>query len=210
MSKVLNKSFYTKDLHVLAKALLGKLLVHTLEDGQRISGHIVELEAYAQKDDPASHSFNGKTDRNALMFESPGNLYVYLIYGMYHCCNVVSGPKGLGDAILIRALQPHEGIDIMQENRHIKTATSQAALRNLSNGPGKLSQALSITKEENGLDLCTSNVQIENSNALGDFSISCSRRIGISKGKNLKWRYFIQNNSWVSKAPKGIISFEQP
>lgn len=202
MSKVLDISFYTKDLHVLAESLLGKLLVHTLEDGRRISGHIVEVEAYAQKNDPASHSFNGKTDRNAVMFGPAGKLYIYLIYGMYHCCNVVCGPEGVGDAVLIRALQPYEGMDIIKVNRNIKNKNTQTAIVNLCNGPGKLAQALSITKQDNGLDLYSSNVQIENSNALADFSIGRSARIGITKGKKLMSRYYIQNNIWVSKAPK--------
>lgn len=202
MSYVLNKSFYSKDLHSLAKSLLGKLLVRTLEGGRRISGHIVEVEAYSQNGDPASHSYNGKTDRNAMMFGPAGTLYVYFIYGMYYCCNVVSGSSGTANAILIRALQAYEGLDIMQMNRHGKIRNKQMKRIDLCNGPGKLAQALNITNNENGLDLCNSNVQIHNSNVLNDFSLGQSTRIGISKGGKLMWRYYIRDNVWVSKNPK--------
>ncbi len=189
MPNVLNSCFYRQDLHSLAKSLLGKLFVRILEDGQRISGHIIEVEAYAQADDPASHSYSGKSKRNEVMFGPAGKLYVYFTYGIHYCCNVVSGPEGQGDAILIRAVEPYEGKEIMQINRYGELRSDRRSIKNLCNGPAKLTQAFLITKNDNGLDLLTSNLQIQHSINFGDFRIAESTRIGISKGKELKWRY---------------------
>ncbi|MCD6446841.1 MAG: DNA-3-methyladenine glycosylase, partial [Candidatus Marinimicrobia bacterium] len=118
MHAPLSRSFYKQNLHALATRLLGSLFVRVLDDGRRLSARIVEVEAYAQKDDPSAHSYNGQTSRNEVMFGAPGHLYVYFTYGMHFCCNVVAGEIGQGNAVLIRALEPIEGIEDMLVHRY--------------------------------------------------------------------------------------------
>ncbi len=204
MHNPLLRSFYKQDLHKLARSLLGCLFVRVFEDGSRLSARIVEVEAYAQKDDPSSHSFNGKTPRNEVMFGAPGHLYVYFTYGMHFCCNVVAGKIGTGDALLIRALEPVEGIENMLVHRYGAITFDQKKISNLTNGPAKLCQAYKIDRSENGIDLCGNKIWIETGDELKQNKISCSTRIGINQGKELPWRYFIKENNWVSKPGKGI------
>ena len=136
--KLLSKSFFKKDTVAVAKALLGKFLVRETSKG-RIVAKIVETEAYLF-DDPASHSFCGETSRNAPMFGVPGKSYVYFTYGMYNCLNVTTNKKGVGEAVLVRALESVEGIGIMKGNR------GDVEEKNLCNGPGKLAIALGVTR----------------------------------------------------------------
>jgi len=154
---------------------------------------IVETEAYLYKDDPGCHASKGKTDRNEPMFKAAGHIYVYLIYGMYHCLNIVSGKEGEGEAVLIRALEPLEGIKTMQKRRKTKI------IENLCNGPGKLTQSFGITKKHNNLSLLDGPLFIHNSSLKPD--IISSTRIGLSAGKDLELRFFINGNKYVSKAP---------
>ncbi|MEA2077581.1 MAG: DNA-3-methyladenine glycosylase [Candidatus Marinimicrobia bacterium] len=209
MSSPLSRSFYLKDIHILATRLLGCLFVREFEEGKRISGKIVELEVYTQKGDPSSHSFNGKTKRNEVMFEQAGHLYVYFTYGIHYCCNIVCGPEGQGDAILIRALEPVQGIEDMMNNRYGLITHDNKKVLNLTNGPAKLCQALKIRKEENNIDLCGQNIWIEKGEEVPGSLIGCSTRIGINQEKDLPWRYFIKNNSCVSKPGKGIKYFDR-
>ena len=148
--KSLPKSFFNKSTLDIAKGLLGKYIIHQTKEGL-VAGKIVETEAYLI-DDPASHSFNGETNRNKSMFMKAGTSYVYFTYGMYHCFNVVTNKEGVGEAVLIRALEPVEGLEVMKRNRG-KKGTEFSDARNLCSGPAKLVIALGITKEHDGLDL---------------------------------------------------------
>ena len=183
---LLGKKFFNQSTIDLAKALLGKYLVLG-----NLKGLIVETEAYLYRDDPGCHASRGQTARNAPMFGPAGHTYVYLIYGMYHCFNIVSGKTGEGEAVLIRALEPVEGIPIMQKRR--KTAK----IENLCSGPGKLTQAFGITKKHNNLSLINGPLHVYDSKIKPEISVST--RIGLSIGKELELRFFINNNKFVSR-----------
>src|SRR5438309_7202111 len=139
MGRVLARSFYAKPSPAVARALLGRALVRTLPDGEVLRARIVEAEAY-REDDPASHSFRGRTARTDVMFGPPGRLYVYVSYGMHFCMNVVTGRDGEGSAVLLRAAEPLEGLDRMTDLRRLQDP------RLLCAGPGRLCQALAITR----------------------------------------------------------------
>jgi len=186
---LLGQKFFNQSTTDLARALLGKYLV--LGD---LRGKIVETEAYLFHDDPGCHASRGLTPRNAPMFGPAGRTYVYFIYGMYYCLNIVSGKTGEGEAVLIRALEPVQGIEIMMQRRNTNK------IENLCNGPGKLTQAFGITKEHNNQSLFTGELQIHNSREKPE--IGASKRIGLSAGGELELRFFIKGNSFVSKQPK--------
>ncbi|MDR0320015.1 MAG: DNA-3-methyladenine glycosylase [Treponema sp.] len=181
----LGKKFFNQPTFDLAQSLLGKCLVF---GGLR--GIIVETEAYL-KDDPGCHASRGLTIRNAPMFGPAGQTYVYLIYGMYHCLNIVGGKKGEGEAVLIRALEPVDGIALMQRKRKTKK------IENLCNGPGKLTQAFGITRKHNNLSLLEGPLYVYNSKLKPE--IVRTTRIGLSVGKELELRFFIKGNGFVSK-----------
>ena len=186
LAMLLGKKFFNQPTIDLAKALLGKHLVYG-----NLCGMIVETEAYLYKDDPGCHASRGKTSRNAPMFGSAGHTYVYLIYWMYHCLNIVSGKEGEGEAVLIRALEPLRGISIMQKRRKTQK------IENLCSGPGKLTQAFNITKKQNNLNLIDGKIHIYNSRIKPE--ICTSTRIGLSAGKELELRFYIKDNRFVSK-----------
>jgi DNA-3-methyladenine glycosylase len=196
--KKLTKKFYTRDVHSVAKELLGKILVRKIGD-KILAGKIVEVEAYDGKIDQAAHSFNGKTKRNEVMFNGGGNLYVYFTYGMHFCCNVVTGELGERTAILLRSLEPVEGIEFMAENRFGKKIFSEKEKRNLTNGPGKICAALKINREDNGTPLDGDDIYILNAPIIPKEQIKTSTRIGIKKSVDLPWRYYIKDNPYVSK-----------
>lgn len=175
----------------VAPRLLGCELVRTL-NGKTLRGRIVETEAYHQTD-AASHSFRGKTPRVEVMFGPPGHLYVYFTYGMHYCCNVVCGEAGEGAGVLIRAIEPLEGVDIMEQHR------GGIALKQLTNGPGKVCQALAIDRQFNGHDLHTEPVQLVVRPALMVDQIVQTTRIGISKAVDTPWRFYVRDNPFVSK-----------
>jgi len=183
---LLGKKFYNQPTTDLAKALLGKYLVLG-----NLKGIIVETEAYLYKNDPGCHASRGQTPRNAPMFGPAGHTYVYFIYGMYHCLNIVSGKIGEGEAVLIRALEPVEGIPLMQRRR--KTTN----IENLCSGPGKLTQAFGVTKKHNNLSLISSPLQVYDSKTKHEIAVST--RIGLSAGKELELRFYIAGNRFVSK-----------
>ncbi|MHA1689843.1 MAG: DNA-3-methyladenine glycosylase [Promethearchaeota archaeon] len=149
----LSRAFFSRETKTVARDLLGKYLVRITEQGDMV-GKIIEVEAYLGPYDKACHSYNWKrTKRTEIMYSKPGTLYVYLIYGMYHCLNVITEKKGMPCAVLIRQLSPVKGVDLMKKNRQGKIYKNN---RNLLNGPGKLCQALNITKELfNGKDSCS-------------------------------------------------------
>jgi DNA-3-methyladenine glycosylase len=180
-------------LHQPASKVAPLLLGCELErkvNGQTIRVRIVETEAYDQTD-AASHSFKGRTTRTDIMFGKPGYLYVYFTYGMHYCCNIVTDAEGLGSAVLIRAVEPIEGEDYMQKLR-----TSIGV--ELCNGPAKLCQALSIDKNLNGHDLELFPLRLVYKPALPASFIVQTRRVGISKAKDVPWRFYIAGNPYVS------------
>lgn len=181
--------YQSHDTLTLAQKLLGCTLVHQHPEGTT-SGIIVETEAYLAND-PASHSFRGKTPRNKAMFGMAGTAYVYLIYGMYDCFNIVSNIEGTGEAVLIRALEPIEGIELMQQRRNTDK------IRNLCSGPGKLVQAMGFSREDNGVELIGKIHCLEKSNP--QIVIESSSRIGITKGVELQYRFYIADNQFISK-----------
>lgn len=188
----LSKNFYTRGAVTVAKDLIGKILIHNSKDGI-LSGKIVETEAYTGKNDPASHSYIGKTNRNQVMFEEGGKSYVYFTYGNHYCFNVVTGKKDQGSAVLIRAVEPVDGIDIMKSNR--KTDN----MYNLTSGPGKLAQAMNIGKELYGADLTGDKIYLMEPNPKIKMKIARSKRIGITKNADKLYRFYANNNPFVSK-----------
>jgi len=192
----LTPEFYLdKNVVKIARSLLGKTLF-TRVDGHVTAGRIVETEAYSWKE-RGSHAFKGKTGRNAVMFEEGGVAYVYLCYGIHQMFNVVTNHEGIADAVLIRAVEPVVGIEIMKERRGKVINEFQ-----LTSGPGKLSKALGIDRNLNGKSLFQNEVWIEDGGAsLSSKKIVSSKRIGIDyAGEDalLPWRFTIKDNLWVS------------
>jgi len=193
---ILNRDFYAAPTLQVARALLGQRLVR-LWQGQRLSGRIVEVEAYIGREDQASHARRGRTPRNAAMFGPPGHAYVYLIYGMYHCLNLVTETAGFPAAILIRALEPLEGVALMQAQR------GQAAWRDLLRGPGRLCQALHIDLSLNGADVCspTHGLWAEADAAVPEDRVLTTPRIhvrGDAESLARPWRFVICDHPCVS------------
>ncbi len=188
---------------VAAPLLLGCTLTRTITlngEKHKLVARIVETEAYDQ-DDPASHAFGGPSERNAAMFGPAGHLYVYVSYGMHHCCNVVCGPEGFGSGCLLRAVEPLEGIEVMQELREAGRARKHPLkLRDLTNGPGKVCAALGIDKVLYGHDLTAEPLLLDFAPLLPGETIGCSPRVGISKNVDAPKRYFIEGNAFVSRA----------
>ena len=199
LSKKLPLNFYHQDLLTAAQKLLGKILVRKIDNSFYLYTKIVETEAYSKNGDEASHSFKGKTKSNSVMFEGGGKLYVYFTYGMYYCSNIVIGNAEQGEAVLIRAAEPLNGFDILSINRFKKNKISEKEKFNLTSGPGKLSIALNITKNENGMDLLGNEIFILDNDDIPKNDIETRKRIGITKSKDLLWRFFIKNNPYVSK-----------
>jgi len=194
--QTLTKEFYNKYSTLeIARRLLGCQLVRVTAEGQT-AGIIVETEAYLQ-DDPACHAYTRPTERNKSMFLKAGTSYVYLIYGLYHCFNVVTSPPGIGEAVLIRALQPAEGIQLMQQRR--KTDI----LKNLCSGPGKLAKAMDINRSLDGHNLSLTpffiEVNQESDKPNYDQSeIIITTRIGLTKGADLPYRFYVKDSPFIS------------
>jgi DNA-3-methyladenine glycosylase len=192
---ILDQPFYTQDTVNVARQLLGCFFLHEEQKGTTV-GRIVETEAYLA-DDPASHAFRGKTPRNAVMFGPAGNVYVYFIYGRYYCVNVVTGTEGVGEAVLLRALEPIAGIELMQQRRHTSN------LWQLCSGPGKLTQAMDITLRLNGSSLLAGPLKIASADHFGS-SLSAEEiiavpRVGIVRGKEAPLRFYLRGNRFVSR-----------
>lgn len=188
-------SLFKRDTIKVARSLLGSKLV-TSYRGVETSGMIVEVEAYLGSEDPACHAARGKTKRNEVMFRAPGHCYVYLIYGMYHCVNVVTDPEGVGSAVLIRAIEPLTGIDAMRRRR----GGARVPTSLLARGPGRLCEALAITTSLSGHHFQESpRIWLEPHARFSNKEIHASGRIGISAGKELPLRFFVADSPWVSK-----------
>ena len=174
-----------------APRLLGCLLVRELDDGSRLVGRIVETEAYDQLD-AASHSYRGETPRTKVMFGPAGTLYVYFTYGMHYCMNIVAGAEGYGAAVLIRALEPIEGLDTMLCNRQGRGGLA------LTNGPAKVCQALGIDGQWNGHDLRRPPLLLIVQSPASEPIIKTTR-IGITRAAAVPWRFYLKDNPYVSK-----------
>ncbi|MDD5456018.1 MAG: DNA-3-methyladenine glycosylase [Candidatus Margulisbacteria bacterium] len=190
--QILPEHFFLQDTIKIARQLLGKYLIKVQNNGKVLGGMIVESEAYEQ-DDPASHSYRGQTPRNEPMFRKGGISYVYFIYGMYHCFNVVTGLDGVGSAILIRSLEPLFGEDIMKKNR--KTDN----IKKLTSGPGMLCQALDITRKDNCVNLQNGHIGIYHDRTDNvKINIVQVPRIGIKEENKKLYRFYIKGNEYVS------------
>lgn len=196
----LMRAFFARDTLSVARDLLGRRLVRVL-DGERISGKIVETEAYVGEEDEASHASPGPTERNASMYGPPGHAYVYLIYGMYHCFNVVTERKGYPAAVLIRALEPMEGLSFMRDLRGRVGARDR---RKLTSGPGRLCQALAIDQSHDGLDLCASHARLflEQGESVAEDAVATSPRINVRGDEaavSAPWRFRVRDNPHMSR-----------
>jgi len=202
--KKLERSFYNRPTLDVAKDLLGKIIVKK-ENDRQISCRIVEVEAYIGRIDKAAHCYNNKrTPRTEVMFGKSGVAYVYLIYGMYHCLNIVTEEEGEAAAVLIRAVEPVEGLPQMVKNRYNKTVEEikKRELINLTSGPGKLCRAMAITMEDNKKDLCGDELFLIEENSPAPFDIVTTKRINIDYAEeaiDFPWRYYIANNPFISK-----------
>jgi DNA-3-methyladenine glycosylase len=197
VSKLLPRSFYIHPPDEVSRNLLGKLVTHKLK-GERLTGRIVEVEAYFGTDDPASHSFPGKTERNAVLFGPPGVAYVYFIYGMYYCLNVSCEPDGVAGGVLIRALEPIAGLETMARLRKLP---ANAKPQMLTSGPGRLCQALGITRvTHNGIDVTRKDSELLiHDDGFPPHRIEATPRIGIRKAADRPLRFLLAGNKFVSK-----------
>ncbi len=194
----LPRNFYTRSVLTVAKELIGKILVKN-EQTKILSGRIVEVEAYDGNIDEAAHTFIGKTKRNEVMFKEGGYLYVYFTYGAHFCCNVVTGKKDHGTAVLIRAVEPIEGIETMIRRRFGRRLKNKNEIFNLTSGPGKVCKAFGINREHSGLDLTEDKIYLMDAPKLSKSKIGISKRIGISKSVDLPWRFFEKGNPYLSR-----------
>jgi len=190
--RILTRAFYARGTVKVAPDLLGKCLVRVTPRGKLV-GEIVEVEAYRGSDDPASHAFGGLTRRNAPMYGEPGHAYIYFTYGNHYCLNITTQRAGIPGAVLLRAVQPLEGIRLMKQFR------PNVPDKDLTNGPGKLTKALAIDQSLNEHDMTTSGPLFVEDSGRADFLIWCSSRIGITDGKDKRWRFYVKGNPYVSR-----------
>jgi DNA-3-methyladenine glycosylase len=183
------RAFYNRPAIDVARALLGTVLVHG-----KSAGRIVETEAYLGLQDRAAHSWRGITPRTRVMFGEPGHAYVYLIYGMYECLNVVAEPEGSPGCVLIRALEPLEGIPQMRRRR-----PNTRGIEDLANGPGKLTLAMGISRRHNGTDLTIGSLTIHPPPPKEEIRIGVSPRIGIKHCADWPLRFFVEGSRFVSR-----------
>jgi DNA-3-methyladenine glycosylase len=188
VGRALTRAFYARATVQVARDLLGAVVVHN-----GASGRIVETEAYLGLGDGAAHAARGLTNATRVIFGPPGHAYVYLIYGMYECLNLVAEPDGCAGCVLIRALEPLTGLEAMRRRRPTTRST-----RELANGPGKLTRAMGITRRHNGVDVTRGELTVHPRDMGGRFEIGVSPRIGIVKSAELPLRFFIAGNEFVS------------
>lgn len=188
--KKLSRAFYLRPTLTVAKDLLGKYLCRR-KGNDILIGRIVEVEAYLGEKDPASHAYRGRTRRNDVMFWKGGHLYVYFTYGMHFCSNVVTEEEGIPRAVLLRGLEPIKGVGMMRKNRD--------GAAHLTNGPARLCQAIGIGQGENGTDLCGTQIWLaRDAGTRTSVRSARTRRIGITEGKEHRWRFFEKGNLYVS------------
>lgn len=205
----LSRQFYLRETVEVAKELLGKILVRCLAGNALLEGRIVEVEAYRGTVDPASHAYRGLTDRNKPLFGEVGHAYVYFVYGNHYCLNAAARDSSAkAGGVLFRGMEPLAGTEVMLRNRGFKKQESLHAAKTLpiplqlTNGPGKLTKAMQIDTRHSGIDLTNPSSEIfirEELDKNYEFEIACSRRIGVTRAKSKKWRFFIKGNRFVSK-----------
>lgn len=205
-SRALPRDFYARDTLEVARELLGCTLVHESPEG-RASGRIVEVEAYQGEDDPACHAAVGRTPRTEPLYGPPGHAYVYLIYGMYHCLNTVTRRPGRPGAVLIRALEPLGGHELMRRRRQRGRGAAPGD-RDLANGPGKLCQAFGLGLDHNRADLTDSALRIVPGRA--PERIVWTPRVGIRVGTDRLWRCLDPESPFVSRSPLNGIAGAAP
>lgn len=199
---LLPREFYTRaDVLAVARDLLGKRLVAPAPGGERVSGVVVEAEAYAAPEDKASHAYGGRrTARTETMYRVGGTAYVYFVYGLHHQFNVVTGPEGLPHAVLIRAVEPDEGIELMRERRAVGRD------RDLTSGPGKLCRALGLDRTHDGADLCGPRVWLEDAGRrVAPEEVASGPRVGIAYAEEYAqkpWRFWLRGNPYASRGPR--------
>ncbi len=189
-SQILNKSFYLRPTLEVARDLIGKYLVYKKNNLWLLSARLVEVEAYIGGNDPACHASRGRTPRNEVMFGPGGFSYIYLIYGMYYCLNVVTEKDKFPAAILIRAAEPVDGVDLMKKNYNMVDTK-------LTSGPGRLCKAFGLNLEHNGLDLAGPNLYLED-RGYNPGKIISTPRIGISRAVKRNWRFVEKDSPYVS------------
>jgi len=200
MGRRLSVSWFRRPTVEVAKRLLGCLLVHEV-DGNRSSGRIVEVEAYLPVDDPGCHAARGRTPRNATMYGPPGCAYVYFCYGNHDLFNVVTEKEGIPGAVLVRALEPVEGLTDMARRRGLKPPRSLDPA-SLTGGPGRLTQALSITRSQHDrADLLSGPLHLESGRLKKGESVGTTTRIGITNGWELPLRFYLEGNECLSVPP---------
>ncbi|MDU4882948.1 DNA-3-methyladenine glycosylase [uncultured Clostridium sp.] len=201
---IIIKDFYNRSALDVAQDLLGKILVREV-DGKILKGKIVETEAYIGSIDKACHAYNGRrTKRTEILYEDPGVSYIYFIYGLYHCFNVVTNKKDVAEAVLIRAIEPINELDYISNIRYNKKydELTKAQSKNLTNGPSKLCLAYLLNKDLNAVKLYEKGAVYITDNNNEDFEIVASKRIGIDyaeEAKDFLWRFYIKDNIYVSK-----------
>lgn len=198
----IQREFFKREALEVAKDLLGKNLIVETEEGT-MKVRLVEVEAYTGEEDKACHTYGGRrTERTETMYKEGGHLYVYLIYGMYNMLNIVTGREGSGQAVLIRAGEPLEGLDLMAKNRFKKSYEELTSYqkKNLTSGPGKLAQVLGLDRSYNGLDLLGPKIYLAD-DGYKDFVIEKSKRIGIDyseEAKDYLYRFYIRGSKYLS------------
>ena len=194
----LPRSFYSRGALIVAKELLGKILVHEAQ-GLRRSGRIVETEAYVSERDLACHASKGRTARTEVLFGPPGHAYIYFIYGMYECLNLFAEPAGQPGCVLIRAIEPLGGIDLMRQRR-----PAARRLQDLASGPGKLTLALGITRAQNGADVTRGALVVREPAEPRRLRIATTSRIGIRECADWPLRFVVRGNRFASAGPRGL------
>jgi len=179
---------------VVARDLLGRHLVRLVDHSTTLVARIVECEAY-REDDPASHSYRGRTARTEIMFGPPGHLYVYFTYGMHYCINVVTGRDGEGSAVLLRAAEPLDGTEWMRERRGVADA------KTLCSGPARLTQAFGLGRADNGIDLVSGDLFVARGRPLPENAVAVSPRVGIRSAADKPWRFVERGSPFVSRPP---------
>ena len=200
----LTRAFFDRPCLEVARDLVGVHLVRKLPSGERLTGRIVEVEAYlGDGTDPGSHSHRGETPRNHAMFAAPARLYAYRIYGIHICANVVCESAGSGAAVLLRALEPLEGIEAMRRHRGLREDQSA---REIARGPGRLAQALQIDLCDDGASLLRGAITLRRpAGAFASRPPAHSRRIGLSKGATLPYRFYDPDSPWVCPLPRAAL-----
>jgi DNA-3-methyladenine glycosylase len=189
------RGFFARPATQVARDLLGCVLVHDTPEG-RVAGRLVEVEAYNGSTDPGSHAYRGRTPRNSPMFEDPGHAYAYFTYGNHWCLNAVTGPAGEASAVLLRAVEPIEGVELMRLRRGLVKD------RDLARGPGRLTQAFAVAKEQNRLPLTKPPLMICAGERLPEEAILATPRIGLGATQDGRlWRFQVAGSPWVSRGP---------